>query len=218
MAKSKKGRETKARIYEASKYLFYHYGYRKTTLLKISERADVPVGLISYYFKSKDHIVSMIYEDFMGKIDDLIEASCKNQIDNAILYHAVLSRVYYQIILSDPNNTRFYRGFLKQKSNNKVLHSLIGKRYLAYLKDFNIKISDTDFEIILNADFGARREFFLYYFDHPDEITIQSVVTFTNGVVPRLLKLNQQKIDAILEKSYHLYKTLDFEDIVFLSN
>ena len=46
----KKGIESKNKIYQSAKKMFYEYGYKKTTIEKIAEDADVPVGLVTYYF------------------------------------------------------------------------------------------------------------------------------------------------------------------------
>src|SRR5947209_17554434 len=60
------------RLIAAARDLVHRQGVEKTTLADIAEAADVPVGNVYYYFKTKD---------------DLIEASIRSQIDDI---HAVL--------------------------------------------------------------------------------------------------------------------------------
>lgn len=216
MATNKKGDLTKEHIYQTSKTLFYKIGYTKATLSKISHEASVPIGLIPYHFTNKDHIVSMIYSDFMRNIDECIEAQMKDEIDNSILFHAVQERIYFQIILNDENNLRFYHEFLNKKSNYRILNFLIGERYRQYLIDFEIEIDETTFTALLHADFGARREFFLYYMKDLNIMDIQDAVSFLHGIVPRLLKIDQKRVDEILEKSFEIYTRIDCKDLCFL--
>ena len=60
--------ETKNRIYNSAKILFYKNGYLGTDLKDIAEMADVPIPLITYYFKKKILIAAKIYTDFIGRM------------------------------------------------------------------------------------------------------------------------------------------------------
>ncbi|MBF7096025.1 TetR/AcrR family transcriptional regulator [Alkalibacter mobilis] len=216
MATNKKGEQTREYIYMISKELFYRNGYSGTTLSKIALKAEVPIGLIPYHFKNKDNIVSLIYADFLNKIRTCVESRLHKRSANSILYHGVVSRIYYQIIFSDPNNKKFYHEILLKKSNYKLLHGPIGDIYTNYLKDFNVHISKTGFSDILHADFGARREVFLNKFESPEKTDIQDLVTFANGIVPRLLKIDQTLVDEILHESYEIFKSLSYDHIKLL--
>ncbi|MDR2520202.1 MAG: TetR/AcrR family transcriptional regulator, partial [Eubacteriaceae bacterium] len=46
MATYKKGIETKERIFQSAKKMFYEYGYKSATIEKIAEEAKVPIGLV----------------------------------------------------------------------------------------------------------------------------------------------------------------------------
>ncbi|MFZ7133561.1 MAG: TetR family transcriptional regulator [Eubacteriales bacterium] len=217
MASNKKGLQTKEYIYCVAKKLFYTVGYDKATLSLISKEANVPIGLIPYHFKNKDNILIMIYDDYLTKIHQCIDAQVgSDEIDNSILYHGVLSRIYYQIIFGDTCNRRVYHEVLKKKSNYRILHRSIGEIYRGYLKDFNIIISEEEFEARLYCDFGARREFFLHYLNEDLSMSIQDTVTLVNGIIPRLLGIDQNLVTAILDKSYAIYNSICYDDIVFL--
>jgi len=69
MGRYKKGLKTKNKIVQASKSLFYFNSYRKTTVQGIADLADVNLGLISYYFKSKDNIAKSIFIGFLKEIE-----------------------------------------------------------------------------------------------------------------------------------------------------
>ena len=66
MAQYKTGRNTKEKIIEASKSLFYEKGYNNTTFNEICAKAEVNSGLISYHFKGgKCEIAKKIYKNFV---------------------------------------------------------------------------------------------------------------------------------------------------------
>ncbi|PKM52897.1 MAG: TetR/AcrR family transcriptional regulator, partial [Firmicutes bacterium HGW-Firmicutes-5] len=52
-----KGIQTRNHLYEISKKCFYEQGYEKTKIKDIVTAADTPIGLFTYYFKTKDNIV-----------------------------------------------------------------------------------------------------------------------------------------------------------------
>lgn len=216
MGTNKKGEQTKEYIFGIAKQLFYDIGYKKTTLSKISETAQVPIGLIPYHFTNKDNIVTLIYSEYMDTIRQRLSAYEHLAMDNAILYHGVLSRIYYHIILSDDHNKRFYHDVLMKKSHYKILNSLIREVYKDYISDFDIHIDKDDFDDVVLADFGARREFILHHLESGQPLDIQKMVTFANGIVPRLMKMDSALIDEILETSLELFYKVDFDDIRFL--
>jgi AcrR family transcriptional regulator len=216
MGTNKKGEQTKEYIYNVAKQLFYDIGYKNTTLSKIAETAQVPIGLIPYHFTNKDTIVSFIYQELIEKIKTRMLEYTNLHFDNYILFHAVLSRIYYQVIFSDPNNRRFYYEILLKKSNYKILNSVIGEVYKKYMADFDIALTEAEFNDILHADFGARREFILYHLERSEPMDIQGMVTFAVGIVPRLLKIDPHTVDVLLDNSVELYESMEFDDIRFL--
>ena len=50
------------RLIAAATQLLYQQGVEKTTLADIAQAADVPVGNVYYYFKTKDDIVAAVIE------------------------------------------------------------------------------------------------------------------------------------------------------------
>lgn len=186
-----KGVQTRNMIYQTAKQLFYDKGYKKTKIKEIADTAEVPIGLFTYYFKTKDKIVQHIYSEFFTQISLRITEAVKDGLDNSILRHAILSWIYYEIILSDENNRRFYYENLKKTSNYRIMNKTATQTYRRYVEDFNVVISDHDFQNLLYLDFGARREYFLNFFEKPLADTTDDVIFLINGILPRLLGIDQ---------------------------
>lgn len=211
-----KGVQTRNMIYQTAKQLFYDKGYEKTKIKEIADTAEVPIGLFTYYFKTKDKIVQHIYSEFFTQISLRITEETKDGLDNSILRHAILSWIYYEIIFSDENNRRFYYENLKKTSNYRIMNKTASQTYRRYVEDFNVVISDHDFQNLLYLDFGARREYFLNYFEKPLNDTTDDVIFLINGILPRLLGIDQNTITTMLYKGINTAKIIRYDDIPFL--
>jgi AcrR family transcriptional regulator len=62
------------RLVESARALIHEQGVHRTTLAEVAERADVPLGNVYYYFKSKDELVRAVLEGYQEQVGALIEA------------------------------------------------------------------------------------------------------------------------------------------------
>jgi AcrR family transcriptional regulator len=213
---SKKGQDKKELIYKNAKILLYEKGYINTAIKEIAQASNVPVSLVHYYFKKKDEIVRQLYYDFTNNIDLFLHKKVPKIFTNSILSHAVTSRIYYDIILSDAKNKRVYYEVLQNNSNYIILNKYVYKIYLQYIKDNKVIISDELFKTYIFMDFGARREFFIRYFEGDINLSIQEMVSAINAIIPRLFKLNQHFIDSLMFDSISIFDSLDYSELKFL--
>lgn len=90
---------------------------------------------------------------FLDQIHQLIVASYPNLETSYLLKQAVLSKIYYQVILSDDRNTKFYYEVLEKDSNYRINKEITMPIFRNYIDEFNMIISDEQFEMtnILNA-------------------------------------------------------------------
>jgi len=99
MGRYKKGLKTKNKIIQASKSLFYFNGYRKTTVQSIADLADVNLGLISYYFKSKDNIAKSIFIRFLKEIEQEVRTLDYSKNKDLMSIYMAKERIFFEIIL-----------------------------------------------------------------------------------------------------------------------
>ncbi|MDT0321142.1 TetR/AcrR family transcriptional regulator [Streptomyces millisiae] len=64
--------DTRQRIQEVALELFAEQGYEKTSLREIAERLDVTKAALYYHFKTKEDIISSIFEDLTRPVDELV--------------------------------------------------------------------------------------------------------------------------------------------------
>ena len=111
MATYAAGNETKRKIEEAARSLFYKHGYNNTTYAQVAKLAGVNLGTIVYHFHSLDNLADIIYQDivqqrkevFVRKVDTYFEPGrfSKSAIDLAQY------RVNTQSYVEYPNYSRF---------------------------------------------------------------------------------------------------------------
>ncbi|WKY45010.1 TetR/AcrR family transcriptional regulator [Eubacteriaceae bacterium ES2] len=65
MANYKTGIESRQKIYNTAKELFYAVGFTKTTLSEIAKASTYNKAMVSYYFKSKNNLGIEVYNEYM---------------------------------------------------------------------------------------------------------------------------------------------------------
>ncbi|MFH8797148.1 TetR/AcrR family transcriptional regulator [Streptomyces sp. NPDC017941] len=64
--------DTRQRIQDVALALFAEQGYEKTSLREIAERLEVTKAALYYHFKTKEDILTSIFDDLTRPIDELI--------------------------------------------------------------------------------------------------------------------------------------------------
>jgi AcrR family transcriptional regulator len=67
-------RGKRERLVDAACTLAYRQGMGRTTLAEMAEAADVPLGNVYYYFKTKDEIVAAVVEARVGELSTALSA------------------------------------------------------------------------------------------------------------------------------------------------
>jgi AcrR family transcriptional regulator len=65
--------DKRTRIVDAAAKLIHEQGFHQTSLADISRESDVPLGNVSYYFKTKDSIGEAVIERLAGAYDMMRE-------------------------------------------------------------------------------------------------------------------------------------------------
>src|SRR5215831_11817877 len=62
------------RLVESAQALIHEQGAHRTTLAEIAERAEVPLGNVYYYFKSKDELIGAVLDGYKDQAATLTRA------------------------------------------------------------------------------------------------------------------------------------------------
>jgi AcrR family transcriptional regulator len=73
------------RLVLGAKALIHEQGVNRTTIADIAERADVPLGNVYYYFKTKDELVAAVVESYAAQVRAVLESLDRHRTPQARL-------------------------------------------------------------------------------------------------------------------------------------
>jgi TetR/AcrR family transcriptional repressor of nem operon len=62
------------RLVQSARELFHEQGVHRTTLAEVADHAQVPVGNVYYYFKTKDELLAAVIDGYKEQAASLIQA------------------------------------------------------------------------------------------------------------------------------------------------
>jgi AcrR family transcriptional regulator len=211
----KKGIETRNNIINASKSLFYLQGLNSTTVQKIADLASVNLGLLSYYFKTKNNIIKIIFTDFFEKI----YASVDNQVSNdksVILIHMVKERVIYDIIFKDSNNFRFFKEVLDKSIVLKLFEERTYNNYTRINNERGFEVDDNLIKCYSSLECGGRLNLLKNYVDETLQVEYDDLINILVSCTPRLFGVDYSTITKYLESSLEIQNSIDYKKIKML--
>ncbi|SHE91487.1 TetR/AcrR family transcriptional regulator [Alkalibacter saccharofermentans] len=212
----KKGFETKENIIRVAKKMFYEMGYTKSTVQKIADNANIPLGLIPYYFKTKDNIVLEINSKFFLVVYEFVNNRL-NIKRNSYLKLYIVTSIYYDLILSDTRNRKFFYEVLRNKSNFRSLSFSVERIYKMIAKEFELDYDQKDIDCIMISEFGARRELLLNYCEGNLGVELEYLLKKLSSLTGRLFGINGEIIDDYHNQCMEFMKEHDYSYIKFLA-
>src|SRR5919108_2956046 len=73
------------RLVESATVLFHQQGVQRTTLAEVADRAEVPLGNVYYYFKTKDELVGAVVAGYKEQAAILIASLARSRTPQARL-------------------------------------------------------------------------------------------------------------------------------------
>lgn len=102
MSEAHRRADTRTRIQSIALELFAEQGYEKTSLREIAERLGVTKAALYYHFKTKEDIVGSLFDDFLARVDEIIEWG-SGQVMNDDTRKEILLR--YSAVLTGPGES-----------------------------------------------------------------------------------------------------------------
>ena len=80
-----RGSGKRERLVEGAQGAFHEQGVERTTLADVASRADVPLGNVYYYFKTKDQLVEAALESPADAMREMLQSAERHRTPRARL-------------------------------------------------------------------------------------------------------------------------------------
>ncbi len=210
-----KGINKKQAIIDVSKELFYNYGYNKTTVNMIREKAGTSLSSIPYYFGTKMNIVKHIYNEYVDSIYHFLKGKL-NDVQNSCYEFFCVSKIFYDQALNDKNNRRFYYEVCVSQSNYQLMEGVLTRVNRETARYFNLDKTDSEFELIKMCDSGGRREIFINYYKNNINLDLMHLVDYVTGISPTLLGIDRKTLRDYMAMSTEFVRNLNYDELKFL--
>ena len=205
MGKYKVGKETKEKIYESSKALFYEHGYTSTTCLKIAKESGANVGLINYYYGSKGGLGIEVYNEVMSTIKAKVKENLeKLGIEATLLLQTAIEwRVLNNNMRFNKNFSRFYYDLLGENVLYKQ-QSVVTDFYRKLAESCGLHYSDFEIAFISYASAGATQGVNLAYDAGLIDCSSQDFINSSIHLLLNNMGLDAKLNDHVIKESYEI--------------
>lgn len=205
MGKYKVGKETKEKIYESSKALFYEHGYTSTTCLKIAKESGANVGLINYYYGSKGGLGIEVYNEVMSTIKAKVKENLeKLGIEATLLLQTAIEwRVLNNNMRFNKNFSRFYYDLLGENVLYKQ-QSVVTDFYRKLAESCGLHYSDFEIAFISYASAGATQGVNLAYDAGLIDCSSQDFINSSIHLLLNNMGLDAKLNDHVINESYEI--------------
>ncbi len=207
MGKYKVGKETKEKIYEAAKVLFYENGYTSTTCLKIAKESGANVGLINYYYGSKGGLGIELYNELMSTIKAKVTENLDRlDVETTLLLQTAIEwRVLNNNMRFNKNFSRFYYDLLGENVLYKE-QSVVTDFYRKLAESCGLHYSDFEIAFISYASAGATQGINLAYDAGLIDCSSQDFINSSIHLLLNNLGLDETLINRVIKESYEIEK------------
>lgn len=215
MARINKGILTKQKILQVAKELYYQKGYCAITVQDICKQADIGFGTFTYYFTTKESLVSEIYSELLVKAYAYANYLAKRPM-NHLERNVIATFLYYNTIYKDEQNLKFHYDVFNKISNDIFPMKNLKRIYMGFVRDFNLDIDDKELLQISTAELGVRRQLTLEYIDNRMFDSPLELVITIYKMMGRLFIIDESIINEYISRAVEFLKKNDLSRIKFL--
>ena len=204
-------------IMDTARILFYEQGYKNTYFEQIAEKCNVSKTLISYHFNSKAALAREVHQTYVSDVKNVVSFKVYQYYFNMKSYDlqvstAVEIRLAHMMYLKDDNVFRFAKERADDKyddfhpAHNEARYEIHDRH-----KKLNVDEKSDELKMISNAvpaaNFAVIRSFKAGIYN----ATVEQCLDFCVSTCFRLMKINEERINEIIEESKLIIETVKFE-------
>jgi len=166
--------ETAREIIRAAKKLFLERGYNAVSLREIASEAGVNLGLIPYYFMTKDNLANKVYTELTNEMYESLGETY--HLD--ALSHAAQMYVYTVLSLekADEAFQRFFSEYLEAAHGNEEASEAFIRMSEQVIADYGVHVTPAENEAYLLAMKGAERLLNIRRLQHRVNLTTRQIL------------------------------------------
>ncbi len=187
----------KDKILRSAFRLFREKGYNDTTTREIAECARITRGLLHYYYKQKEDILSELDGDLLNGTLQFITESCEMK-GGGLVYIAIFDLFYYKVLSAHPYLNRILSDVLSNRSLTKIKIEKTIDFYLKICRDFDIPMSRNDLFLPTAVAIGAEVELLLNIIEETLDMSFDELAETIIKLEFMMLHVHDQQIEDLI--------------------
>ncbi|MDO4288001.1 MAG: TetR/AcrR family transcriptional regulator [Eubacterium sp.] len=191
---------TKEKIYQASKEIFFHDGYKKASMKEVSEKAGIKQSVFYYHYKNKAALAKKLYSEFgTAHATAITEWIIQNKYSNDIIIsNCVCSALLIINSVTIPNIGRFWAEMYTDNltadiSFHRHFHKLIFKKRFS-------NFTEMEFEVFLIEAAAINCALILSYLDGRLHVKPEELARFKIQNTLKALAFTKEERDKMINE------------------
>lgn len=216
MALSKKGLLTEIDIIESAKYLFYEFGYLKTSMRDICAHADVKLGTLTYYFKKKEDLARRIYSDNVIRLYSFIRKNNPKKM-SSIQLNFMMTCHYQHCYSIDKKTSDFHLEIVSHEQiYASIYQQIFAPLYATMFRDISRNMPSRELEVAIAADLCVKKELSTLFLRKIAPKDFRDLFTDSATIMGRIFKLPEVETQLYIQESINFFNTHDSSSIKLL--
>jgi len=205
------GIQTREKILNSAKKLFYENGFARVTLQQIAKEAGIRQSLLYYYFEGKDTIATEIFLEFNVTHDKMIvdEIKQKNLKISKTVERSLYVASYFRLCLLHPKLAAFIAEV--NEIDLQYKDAFTHNAYKAIINDNPSSLDETPFEFIVIQNIGINTLIFRLFTTNQLKATVDEIVRYKVILLLKSLSIEKEQINQILNEVFELEKNMQFD-------
>ncbi|NLN96848.1 MAG: TetR/AcrR family transcriptional regulator [Eubacteriaceae bacterium] len=203
--------DTKSKIIEISRELFYKNGYAHTTTREIADAIGLSSPSLFHHFKNKKDILTQIFLEFDDNISKAVNPFFENL--SSLERRVLVLKIYLLPLLRDKNLSNLYL----EAFNENILNDIIRVNIHHYFNfdhfiDNPQKVEKQNLSVFrYNAFLGTLRENVMNFINGTIEFNEENIHLYLTAVLDLFYNVSTEEIFAAIEKVNKVLKFVAFE-------
>lgn len=207
MKKYKSGRETKEKILNAARELFYEKGYKNTTYSDICDKAEVNTGTFHYHFQTKGKIAGIIYNNFMFNIkEETAKLISSKYEDDLKLCTALEITTYMGLFFRDEHIKTFFYDLYSENIPQQYSLEFMENFFQLHVERFKLPIERPMVKTIAATNQGVEQALIINYCCGYLTQSPQEIIDYDIEMTYAQMNIDHNEIRRIIDLAQSLGK------------